>query len=404
MAIIVTLLHVGRQVEQRFDRDLQGIDLVVGAKGSPIQLILSSVFHLDVPNGNIPLEEAERLRKNPLIKSAIPVALGDNYRGFRIVGTTPDYARHYAAELSEGRFWSGEMEVVLGSEAARGSGLQLGRTFSGSHGLTAGGEEHGDSPYRVVGLLKPTGTVLDRLVLTDVGSVWHIHEHRDHHDDGEEEAGEDHEHETHAEVDHDEEAGHEDAEHAHDEDVHHENREITSLLITYRTPAAAAMLPRLINNTSSMQAASPAFEMAKLFRILGVGSDAIRLFGTLLMAIAAIGFFVTLFNAVHDRLYDIALMRSMGATRRKVFAFVLAEGLTLGIFGTAAGLLLGHALAYGAQRWIETTRHLTLNPVGFHPYELYAVAAAVGISALAAVIPALMAYRINPAKILSRRL
>jgi putative ABC transport system permease protein len=143
--------------------------------------------------------------------------------------------------------------------------------------------------------------------------------------------------------------------------------------------------------------------MAKLFKILGVGSDAIRLFGTVLMGIAAIGFFVTLFNAVHDRLYDIALMRSMGATRRKVFAFVLAEGLTLGILGTAAGLLLGHAFAYGAQRWIETTRHLTLNPVGFHPYEAYAAAAAIGISALAAMIPALMAYRINPAKILSRR-
>lgn len=407
MAIIVTLLHVGRQVEQRFDRDLQGIDLVVGAKGSPIQLILSSVFHLDIPNGNIPLEEAERLRKNPLIKSAIPVALGDNYRGFRIVGTTPDYARHYAAELAEGNYWSGEMQAVLGSEVARDSGLRPGQLFSGSHGLSVGAEEHAESPYEVVGLLKSTGTVLDRLVLTDVGSVWRIHEHHDQHDDGEEEAGEDHEHEheTHAEMDHDEEAGHEEpAGHDHDEEVHHEDREITALLITYRTPVAAVTLPRLVNKTSSMLAASPAFEMARLFKILGVGGDAIRLFGTVLMAIAAVGFFVTLFNAVHDRRYDIALMRSMGATRRKVFAFVLAEGLTLGVFGTAVGILLGHAFAYGAQRWIETTRHMTLNPVGFHPYEVYAAAIAIGISALAAIIPALMAYRINPAKILSRGL
>src|SRR5271154_3796299 len=95
IAIIVTLLHVSEQVEQRFDRDLQGIDLVVGAKGSPIQLILSSVFHLDFPNGNIPLDEAKKLRDNPLIAAAIPIALGDNYSAFRIVGTTADYISHY---------------------------------------------------------------------------------------------------------------------------------------------------------------------------------------------------------------------------------------------------------------------------------------------------------------------
>jgi len=394
MAIIITLLHVGRQVEQRFDRDLRGIDLVVGAKGSPIQLILSSVFHLDIPNGNIPLEEAERLEKNPLVKSAIPLALGDNYRGFRIVGTTPDYARHYSAQLSEGEYWSGEMQAVLGSEAARSSGLKIGQAFAGSHGLAAGGEEHGDSPYRVVGLLKPTGTVIDRLVLTGVDSVWHIREH--HHHDGDKSEEDHHDHAEGIVPDHDEED--------HDADQPHAGREITSLLLTYRTPAAVVTLPRLVNKTSSMQAASPAFEMARLFKILGVGGDALRLFGAVLMAIAALGFFVTLFNAVHDRRYDIALMRSMGATRRKVFAFVLAEGLTLGIFGTAVGMLLGHAFAYGAQRWIETTRHLTLNAVGFHPYEVYAAAIALGISLLAAILPALMAYKINPAKILSRGL
>jgi putative ABC transport system permease protein len=403
MAIIITLLHVGQQVAQRFDRDLQGIDLVVGAKGSPIQLILSSVFQLDSPTGNIPLDEAERLQANPLIRSAIPLALGDNYLGFRIVGTTPDYPRHYGAQLAEGDYWAEEMQAVFGSEVARRSGLHLGQTFAGSHGLVTGGEEHGDLRYRVVGLLKPTGTVLDRLVLTDVGSVWHIHEH--HHDHGDDDEAEEdhHHHEEGLGPEHDEEDEHH-AEGDHGSEEPPEDRELTALLLSYRTPVAAVTLPHLVNKTSSMQAASPAFEMARLFKILDVGSDAIQLFGTVLMAIAALGFFVTLFNAVHDRHYDIALMRSMGATRRKVFAFVLAEGLTLGVLGTALGILLGHGLAYGAQRWIETTRHLTLNPVGFHPYELVAVAAAIGISALAAVIPAMMAYRINPAKVLSRGL
>lgn len=400
MALIVTLLQVGQQVEQRFEKDLRGIDLVVGAKGSPVQLILSSVFHLDFPPGNIPLEEAERLRKSPLIKSAIPLALGDNYRGFRIVGTTGDYPGHYAAELAEGRYWSGGMEAVLGSEVARSSGLKPGQTFAGSHGLTAGAEEHAESPYEVVGILKPTGTVIDRVVLTDLGSVWQIHEHQE----GEEEAGEEHEHESPAGLDHDGEADHGEPGHADHEEVDHPEREITALLITYRTPAAVVTLPRLINRSSSMQAASPAFEMARLLKILGIGSNAIRLFATVLIVIAAVGFFVTLFNAVNDRRYDIALMRSLGATRGRVFAFVLAEGLTLGAFGTALGILLGHGLAWGAQCWLEQTRQMALNPVGFHPYEAIAAAIALGISALAAILPALMAYRINPAKVLSRGL
>ncbi len=395
IATIITLLHLGQQLEQRFSRDLQGIDLVVGAKGSPLQLILSSVFHLDIPNGNIPLEEAKQLEANPLIKTAIPLALGDNYRGFRIVGTTPDYAKHYNGQLAEGNYWTKEMQVVLGSEVAGSSGLRLGQSFVGSHGLVSGGEEHADLPYLVVGLLKPTGTVLDRLALTTVASVWHIHEHQHHDIDGEDTE------EAHHLADVGELS---DKPADHDEKDHAADRELTALLISYRTPLAAVSLPRLVNKTSSMHAASPAFEMARLFKILGVGTDMISMFGTLLMGIAALGFFITLFNAINDRRYDIALMRSLGATRNKIFTFVVCEGLILGMCGTLVGILLGHALAYGAQRWIEVSRHLNLNPVLFHPYELYVVAAAVTLSLLAALIPALLTYRINPAAVLAKGL
>ena len=147
---------------------------------------------------------------------------------------------------------------------------------------------HTDFPYTIVGILQPTGTVLDRLVLTPVESVWHVHEHPDP-DDPEEVAYKN----------------------------EHPEKEITSLLVTYKTPMAAVTLPRLVNKTSSMQAASPAFEKARLIKILGVGSEGIQLFATVLIIIAAIGFFVTLFNAVNDRRYDIALMRSLGATRAR---------------------------------------------------------------------------------------
>lgn len=373
IATIVTLLHVSEQIDQRFERDLQGIDLVVGAKGSPIQLILSSVFHLDIPNGNIPLAEAERFKANPLVKSAIPVALGDNYNGFRIVGTTTEYIDHYAGKLAQGRLYNAQMEAVLGSEVAKKNMLEPGDTIVGAHGLVNSDDLHTDFPYTIVGILQPTGTVLDRLVLTPVESVWHVHEHPDPDDP--------------------EEVAYKKA---------HPEKEITSLLITYKSPMAAVTLPREINKTSSMEAASPAFEMARLIKLLGVGSDTIELFAAVLMAIAATGFFVTLFNAVNDRRYDIALMRSLGATRGRIFAFVLAEGLTLGFFGTVLGIALGHGFAYGAQCWIEQTRHMQLNSIGFHHYEGYIVLVALALSMIAALIPAQLAYKVNVAKVLSR--
>jgi putative ABC transport system permease protein len=378
IATIVMLLHVSEQVEQRFERDLTGIDLVVGAKGSPIQLILSSVFHLGAPNGNIPLKEAEKLEKNPLIKSAIPVALGDSYRGFRIVGTTSEYVDHYEAQLADGKMFEHDMQAVLGSEVAQASRLQVGQSFAGTHGLSEGGEEHAQFPYEVVGILKPTGTVIDRLVITGVGSVWNVHEHHD-----------ENEHE----------------EHGHEHEHHHEKqgeREITALLIAYKSPLAAATLPRMVNKTSLMQSASPAVETAQLIKILGVGGDTIRLFGWVLMGIAAIGFFVALFSAVSDRGYDIALMRALGATRLKIFAFVLTEGVTLGALGTFVGILLGHGFAYIAAHWIEKTRHMLLTPIGMHPLEPTIALSALGLSVVVAIIPAIVGYQTNVAKILSR--
>jgi putative ABC transport system permease protein len=374
VAAVITLLHISEQVKERFTRDLQGIDLVVGAKGSPLQLILSSVFHLDIPTGNIPLADAEALEKNPLIKFAIPVALGDSYHGFRIVGTTPDYPKHYDAQLAEGDFWTQPMQAVIGSEAARVRNLHVGQTFVGTHGLTEGGEEHTAFPYTITGILKPTGTVVDRLIFTDVGSVWKVHEFPDADDPA-------------------------DAGKLLDKP---KPREVTALLIGYRTPLAVASLPRLINKSTSMQAASPAMEMARLYSQLKIGSETVNMFGCILLGIAATGFFVTLFNAVHDRTYDIALIRSLGATRAKVFGFVLAEGVTLGVCGALLGLLLGHVFASLAQGWIENTRHMALNDVGWPPYEGWIMLIALGISVVAAIIPGMMAYRVNVAKVLSQ--
>ena len=183
VATIALTLILARELDERLTRDAAGIDLVVGAKGSPLQLVLAGVYHVDVPPGNIPLSAIAQLRANPQIAEVIPLALGDSLRGFRIVGTEPSFVELYGGTLREGSLWDKPQEAVLGSAVARTTGLAVGDTFAGSHGLAEGGGEHAGAPYRVSGILAPTGTVLDRLVLTAIASVWAVHDV--HHADAE---------------------------------------------------------------------------------------------------------------------------------------------------------------------------------------------------------------------------
>ncbi len=318
VAMTSLMLHVGERISQRLMADARGIDLVVGAKGSPLQLILSSVYHLDVPTGNIPSSAILQLRRMPQVKQVVPLALGDNLRGFRIVGTEPSFLALYSAELKEGVLWQKPMEAVIGAQVAKAAGLSLGSQFAGSHGLTEGGDEHGDHRYSVVGILKPTGGVVDRLVLTPLESVWQVHGDHSHHD----EHAHDHKHEH---------------KHDHDEDGVKPSDEVTALLVTYRSKAAALQLPRQINRESALQAASPSFETARLLSLIGVGVDTMKLFGVLLVAISLIGMLVALMQSVMQRRYEMALMRALGARRRTLLQMVLFEAALV----LVAGLLLG---------------------------------------------------------------
>lgn len=396
VAMIVVLLLVNAQLQNEFSKNLQGIDLVVGAKGSPMQLILSSVFHLDIPPGNIPLDQAERLAKHPMVKEAIPLSLGDNYRGFRIVGTSEAYPAHYQARLKAGgRYWKKEMEAVVGAEVAAASGVKVGDSFAGSHGLTAGGELHAQFPYRVVGILEPTDTVLDRLVLTGTESVWYIHEHH-HHDDGDED-------EHHAEAAAHQE-GHHDADH-HDDDEgeeHGHQREITSLLISYNSPLAAAGLPRLINSSTSMQAASPAFEVARLNAFMGRGTDTLEYVAWFLIALAGFGIFAGLYNALNERRYDLALMRSFGARPGKLFALMMTESLVISLIGAVVGIAAGHLLVEGLSTWLAGAKHIHMSGMLFLGAEAWLVPVSLAVGALAALLPAVRVYRIDIFKTLVR--
>ncbi|QJD78403.1 ABC transporter permease [Spirosoma rhododendri] len=375
ITIISLLLLLNKQLDDQFRKNIKGIDMVLGAKGSPLQLILSSIYQIDSPTGNIPLEEAEKLTRNPMIKTAIPLSMGDNYRSFRIVGTNKKYLDHFGATVAQGRLFQQDLDVVIGPRVAQVAGLKLGDTFSGSHGLDAEGEVHADTKYKVVGVLNATNTVTDQLILTPVSSIWAIHDHHE---------GEHHEGEAH-------EAGEE-----HDEAP----REITSMLIKFRNPLGM-MLARGINSNSKLQAALPNIEINRLFSLLGVGVETLRGLAIVIMLISGISVFVSLYNSLKERRYEMALMLSMGATRAQLFGMLLLEGLVLALLGFVLGIVLSRVGLWLFSSSVSSEYHYNLAAFGILPEEWGLLGVAVLIGLLAAALPAIGVYRMNISRTLA---
>lgn len=362
VSVISLVIKTEYYLENTYRRNLAGIDLVVGAKGSPLQLILSSVLHIDSPTGNIPLDEVHKIEKNPLVKKTIPVALGDNYKGFRIVGTVPAYAELYDAHILQGKIFEKPLEAVVGANVAKTTGLSLGDTFAGVHGLMHEGHSHGEFKYTVTGILKPTGSVIDNLILTPVESVWMVHAAH-HHDEDEE----DHEH-AEGETHHD----HEQAGESIDEILHKikhleelteeevqiynqhkgilsENKQavenqITALLVFYRNPMAAATLPRMINENTTLQAASPALEFNRLLSLMGYGITVLEVLAWIIILISGINIFIYLLNTINQSIGEIALLRATGVSRPKIFVLILLQGTILSVFGWLAGIVLSNTI------------------------------------------------------------
>ena len=381
VAMATLTLIVSQELERRLQRDAEGVDLVVGAKGSPLQLVLAGVYHADVPPGNIPYASLAELRANPRIASAIPLALGDSFGPYRIVGTEPALIGHYGAAIATGAMFAAPMEAVLGSEVARARGLAVGATFSGTHGLAGGGGEHGENPYTVVGVLAPTGRVVDRLVLTPVESVWDVHER--HHA---------------PEAATPPSRGRPPPAAAHDDD---DERELTMVLVRYATPLAASGLSREINATSALVAASPAVETARLFTVFGIGLDLVRAFAGVLVAASVLLLFVALAQALEERRYDLAILRALGARRRDLVFVLMAESVTLALAGALLGVAIGHLAAASIGAWLPAAAPLAAAGWRPSPQEGVVVALALAGGILAACWPAWRVSKLDVAATLS---
>jgi putative ABC transport system permease protein len=271
------------------------------------------------------------------------------------------------------------MEVVLGSVVAEKTGLRVGDTFLSSHGLTESGESHGQESYRVTGILAPSGMVYDQLILTSVSSLWRVH-HLPEPLKGlgrpskllpgmyvQDSSG----------------------------------VQITSVLVRFRNALGALQLPRVINEKTVMQAASPAFELSRLYSIMGAGLEVIEGFTWLVFILSAFSVFISLLGSLRERQYDLAIMRTMGATRIMVFGLVVLEGFLLAFAGTVSGVTAGH-IVIGLLPGLGAGGGSSFTGAVFHPGEWYVVGAGLAAGLLSAALPAWRASRTDIHKVLAR--
>jgi len=404
VAIITLLILLQEQFEKKFSDNIDGIDIVLGAQGSPLQLILSSVYQVDAPTGNIDYTEAKKWMKHPFVASAIPLSFGDNYRGFRIVGTTPEYLTKYGSEVRNGKVFAKNFDVVAGSAIAQKLGMKVGDKFFGSHGDAEEGEVHDNQAYTITGIATPTGKVVDNLILCNLQSVWAMHDHE--HEEGEE--AHDHEHEAvtdahdHEHHDHDSHA-----EEAHDHDqaestISDEGKEITAVLVKFRSKMGIVTWPRIIAQNTKMQAASPAIEINRLFSLFGIGLDALRYLAIGIMIISGISIFIALFNTLKERKYEFALLRVNGASRLQLLSLVLIESLLLCVTGFVFGTIVGRVALVFISGSSEDEFKMSFNPLEFvWEKEGYLFLLTIFVGILAALIPAVKAYSLNISKTLA---
>lgn len=407
VAMISFMMVVNHNLENDFRKNIKDIDLVVGAKGSPLQLILSAVYQIDNPTGNVNYADVSKSLRNPLVEKTIPLAYGDSYNGYRIVGTDYRYPENYGIQVADGRLWGGHFECTIGSKVARDAGLKIGDTFFSQHGLVDDTHVHDDMAFKVIGIFEESGTVIDRLILTTIESLWYLHDDQDHSHDDEGDDGHAHDHH-----DHDHDHGDHDRDHSHTSKADYKaplpgdvdpDREVTAVLVQFKSSMGLMTLPNMINKNTKFQTALPAIEINRLFELFGAGIAALRLIALAIIIISALSMFISLFNSLKERKYEMALMRSMGASPGKLFVMILIEANLLALGGILVGYIvsrLGLIIATGYADEQMGANLLTVYPLAGE-YLLYLLV--IGVANLAAIIPAFQVIRLNISEILTKK-
>ena len=385
------MLQLNSLIKTQMDNNLKGIDMVVGAKGSPLQLILSAVYHIDSPTGNISVEDAKKIKNNRMVGSSIDLLYGDNYKGYRIVGTEQKFLDLYNAKIKEGRKWDDPFEVVVGSKIYSKFNININDELISSHGLRETGEQHTDQLFKVVGLLESSNSVIDQLIVTSPQSIWDLH---DDHDHGSEEHDEEHDHEHDEEHDHEHDEEH-DHEHDDEHDHEHDDKEITAMLIKFKSPMNIIQFPRQINEDTNLQAAVPSYEISRLFKLFGFGIETLTYLAYLIIIVSAFSLFINLFNSMRERKYEMALIRTLGSSRRQLSMMIIFESLILTTVGFFIGLLVSRLGVMFVSSLMEESLNYNLKSFGILNEELLLLGLSIFIGLISSIIPALQVYNLN---------
>ncbi|MTI95506.1 MAG: ABC transporter permease [Firmicutes bacterium] len=435
VVLLIGILIISSALQQGAVAQGGGYDIIVGAKGSESQLVLSTIFHYDVPIGNICYEVYENLAQDERVTKAVPLALGDNYANHRIIGTDHTYFidtdEDINTVLQEGHFYEKIGEVVVGANLVRDGILQIGDTFQGAHGITGDDDDHDHNLlYEVVGVLAPRHSADDHAIFTMIESVWeehHIHathtpyyvyredgddEDEPHHDEDENHHDEDghhgeDEHHHHDEDEHhhdeDEHRHDDDDEHHHDEDGHHHHDdapELTAVLITGKDIVALSSLKAEIEEDlhHPAQAAFVVVVLRQLLNILGDGATVAEFLAYISITIAAISILISLMSSMTERRKDVAVMRMLGASKAKILTIVILEAAVIAGIGVVIGTAGGHLLAHFVGIQLQSAAGLYVDAMQYWPGELATLATVLGLGLLSGIIPALSVYKTEPTK------
>ena len=402
MILVIVIHHV---TVQQFERDAQGYHLIVGgAKGGDVQLVMNTVFHVGSAIYPIPYQHYADFvdgKFAPYTSVAVPYCIGDSYhkneQKFRVIATTPDLFDKLAYganddgsdkryEFKDGRNFKADhfFEAVVGSIVASKSGLKVGDTFQPTHGMSASGEKHIE--FKVVGVLKPTGTSNDRALFANMEGFFLLEGHALPPADGSEI---DTSYKPSEEIDpNDPNRGF--------KPLPESMREVTSILVLCKHDIAMMSLDSAINKygDGSTIAVKPGYVVQDLLdNIIGPVRIVLLVLTILIIVVAGISILVSIYNSMSERSHDIAVMRALGASRTAVMGIVLVESILLSLLGGVAGVLLGHALVGLFSPWVESEAGIILRFWEFHWQEGWLIPGLVAFASLVGFLPALTAYR-----------
>ena len=387
MTIIVMLLSAS--IRHGLVLATEPFDLIAGAKGSPNQLVLNTVFLQDVPIGNIDYALSKKLSANPLVEAAIPLGFGDTYHGYRLVGTEQAIFAHRSRpgqlpwlQLDQGKPFQNEYEAVIGAKVAADTGLTVGATFTSSHGVTAGGKAHSNNLFTVVGIMKPVLGPYDQAILVPLTSLWAIHQHEPA------QAIDPVMAEQHTALA---------DESAHEQDEHG----TTAILVKPRGYAEAMSLYQQFQKDTQVQIVFPAQVIVRLFSVLSDSEQVLTLVGLTAFSMTLLLVSFALYWSALIRSRDRAILRAVGGRWQDIAVIVLLEGLILVWSGIMTGVLLGHGIfAALASALQQKTALAVINTVS--SAELLTIAAVLLTGILASIIPALYSAKISVSADLSR--